>query len=86
MGHKRFNSQTGDHSDYVHWCPTCIPVSIVSELAQNEPAVSQDRDRSILESRPVFWRWSVHRSEWIKAAQLSTKSGRYLYTNIIGPS
>src|SRR5205823_4223009 len=47
MGHERSNSQTEDHSDYVHRCPTHILVSIVSEPAWNEPAVSQDQDRSI---------------------------------------
>jgi len=44
IGHERFNSRPEDHSDYIYQCPTHVPVSIVSELAQNEPAVSQDQD------------------------------------------
>jgi len=78
MGHERSNSWTENHSDYVHRCLTRIPVSIVSEPAWNEPAVSQDWDWLIPEPRPASWRWLVHCSEWIKAAQLLAESGRCL--------
>src|SRR5256885_8189579 len=63
MDHERSNTRPGDQPDQVHWCPTCIPVSIVSDLALSDPTSCQDRDRAILEPVIVSSRWSIYRVE-----------------------